>query len=81
MGNINGDSKRVTLMSAELNATNPENLRQTYSKGEVSNETQELDNSGNGEENAQSRSPFATAPTSPVYNRFKYYSALRTGYQ
>jgi hypothetical protein len=67
-------------MSADLNATNPENLGQSYSKGELSNETQELDNSGNRGENAQTRSPFATSPTSPVYNRFKYYSALRTGY-
>lgn len=79
MGNINSDQKRQTLLSADLNATNPENLG--YSKGENSNETQELDNSGNRLENTQMRSPFAATPASPVYNRFKYYSALRTGYQ
>jgi hypothetical protein len=39
-------------MSADLNATNPENLGQSYSKGELSNETQELDNSGNRGDNA-----------------------------
>ena len=81
MGNINSDQKRQTLLSADLNATNPENLGVSYNKGDNSNETQELDNSGNRMENTQMRSPFATSPTSPVYNRFKYYSALRTGYQ
>lgn len=45
------------------------------SKENVSAETVELDRSG------EVRQPMMLSPKSPVYNRFKYYSALRTGYE
>ena len=82
MGNINSDPKRQTLMSGDLSAGNAgDNQALGYSKGDLSSETLELDNSGGRVDAGIPRSPFATTPASPVYNRFKYYSALRTGYQ
>ena len=83
LGNINSDSKRQTLLSADLNAGVNPSENQTalgQSKGDISNETQELDNSGGRGESAVPRSPFSAPQASPGYNRFKYYSALRTGY-
>jgi hypothetical protein len=44
---------------------------------ENSADTVDLDNNS-GELH---REPMATSAKSPVYNRFKYYSALRTGFQ
>ena len=40
-GNINSDPKRETVISADLNASNPD-----ANNRDISSETQELDNSG-----------------------------------
>lgn len=44
---------------------------------ENSSDTVDLDNNSGD----MQRDPMATSAKSPVYNRFKYYSALRTGFQ
>ena len=62
------------LISKALNASNPDG-------GNFSAETVELDKSGNADYEAQFRGMPQSPARSPAFNRMKYYSALRTGFQ
>ncbi len=63
MANIND---RLTLISDKENPKNG------------SEDTQELDNSGNA---GRKMDGIPQSPKNPQYNRMKFYSALKTGYQ
>ena len=66
MGNINDRHTLISSMGGDKD----------ISKNN-SGDTQELDNSGN---DVGERS-FPQSPKNPQYNRMKFYSALKTGYQ
>ena len=75
MDNDDSNGQRRNLLSNSRVSEPEAQYKLNQSKENVSAETVELDRSG------EVRQPMMLSPKSPVYNRFKYYSALRTGYE